>query len=544
MSDKKAKEIIDLQEREEKKQSNFRNLWQETADLMFTRENQIVDRTTPGEEKNLMIYDTTAPMASNEMASGLSVNLVPPGQRFFAVKALDREINELESVKMYLSLAAEIAHDEIFSSNFMLQLNETLKSLVTFGTGNLYSEYLTGLNFKDFDVAAYQILENSEGRVDGMILKYPYTARQMVQEFGEDKIPDAVKRAYKDPKDSEKEFTIVHVTRPRDDRNPLMRDFLNMPFESIYVCKEEIATIDEGGFEEFPFHVPRWAKSSREKHGRGVGTEILPQVRVLNRMVEDLIEMANKWANPPLEVLESFEGEVSVIPGATNFVIERDSIRSINPSAMGSFPVSKDIVEMQREIVKKAFFNDVFVQLTDLKGDRRTTLEIQERIREGLQRLGPPIGRLYAELFSPMIVRILKMLIRWGRIPYPPQELQGQGFGIEYVGPLALALRNQQIRGFQQWLGVIAEMEDIFPGSKDNVNADVAIRDIGHSFGVKPEHMMPKKKMEDIRKARAEKLAQQEAMQQAALAAQSYQQTTKAPEEGSGAESMQELANA
>jgi hypothetical protein len=515
MSDKRAKEIIELQEREEKKQSNFRNLWQNTADLMFTREDQIVDKNTPGEEKTIKIYDTTAPMASTEMASGLSVNLVPPGQRFFALKAMDREVNELESVKMYLSLASEIAHDEIFSSNFMLQLNETLKSLVVFGTGNLFSEYVDGLNFKDFDIGSYQIMENAEGRVDTMILKYPFTARQMVQEFGEDKVPEDVLKAYKNAQDKEKEFTIVHVTRPRTDRNPMMEDFLNMPFESIYVCKELVKEIDEGGFEEFPFHVPRWAKSSREKNGRGVGTEILPQVRVLNRMVEDLIEMANKWANPPLEILESFEGEVSVIPGATNFVVERDTIKSINPSAMGSFPVSKDIVEMQREIVKKAFFNDVFVQLTDLKGDRRTTLEISERIREGLQRLGPPIGRIYAELFSPMIVRIVKQLIRYGKIQRPPAELQGAAFGIEYVGALALALKNQQIRGFQQWLTVIAEMEEVFPGSKDNVNADEAIRDMAQSFGVKPEHIMPKQKIEEIRKA-----------------------------EGSGAEVMQEMANA
>ena len=183
MSDKRAKDIIVLEERERGKQANFRTLWQDTADLMYPRENQIVDKTVPGEQKTDHIFDPTAVMESQNMASGLAQNLVPPGNKFFALKASDRSVREIESVKRYLSSVTETVHDELFASNFMLQLIETLRSLVVFGTGNLYSEYQTKLNFKDYAIGTYQMLENSEGTVDTMILRFKLTARQAGQEF-------------------------------------------------------------------------------------------------------------------------------------------------------------------------------------------------------------------------------------------------------------------------------------------------------------------------------------------------------------------------
>ncbi len=60
MADERAKEIIKEQEREETKAANFRNLYQEVADHMLPRENQIIGVRTPGEDKSQQIFDPTA----------------------------------------------------------------------------------------------------------------------------------------------------------------------------------------------------------------------------------------------------------------------------------------------------------------------------------------------------------------------------------------------------------------------------------------------------------------------------------------------------
>ena len=537
MASKRAQEIISLEQRERGRQSNFRTLWQDTADLMYPRENQIVDKTVPGEIKTDRIYDPTAIMESANMASGLAQNLVPPGQRFFALKSSDRRLREMDAVKRYLSIVTELVHDALFASNFMLQLIETLRSLVVFGTGNLYSEFTTKLNFRDYAIGTYQILESHEGTVDTMILKFRMSARQANQEF--DGNPgEQVAKSLEEGQDGNKKFDFIHIVRPRTDRNVTMRDNLNMPFESVYVSVSDQEVVSEGGFDEFPYHVPRWMKSSVEKYGRGQGTEIMPQVRVSNQMVADFVELGNKWVNPPLEVLESFEGEVSVIPGALNFVSEFNTIRAVQQNALGNFPIGKDVIDMQRQLIKDAFFSQAFAPLTDLSGDRRTTIEIRQRVQEAFKKIGSPIGRIQSELFTPMIERVVMLMMRNGKLPPVPEELAGSEFKVEYIGPLSLALKSSEVEASQQWIGIVGEIEAIHPGSTDNVDFDSSVRRMARAFGVNEEDIATEEEIIQKREMRAKAMAEQKAMEMAQMAGSAYPGATQAPEAGSPAEAL------
>lgn len=533
MSSKIAQGIIKLEERERGKQANFRTLWQDTADLEYPRENQIVDQSSPGENKTNWIFDPTAIMESQNMASGLAQNLVPPGQKFFALKASNRDLQDVEVVKRYLSKATETTHDELFGSNFMLQLTETLRSLVVFGTGNLFSEYKRKLNFKDYAIGTYQVLESSDGTVDTMILRFKMTAKQASEEF--ENPGKAVTDAMNSEDTQTNQFEFIHIVRPRKKRNISFTDNLNMPFESLYVSVKDVEVIDEGGFEEFAYHVPRWLKSSAEKYGRGQGTEILPQVRVLNRMMGDLIEVGDKWLNPPLEVLESFEGEVNTAKSALNFVTERGTIAAVQQNALGNFPFGKDIIDMQRQLVKDAFFSSAFAPLTDLSGDRRTTLEIRQRVQESFKKIGSPIGRIQSELFTPMITRVVLLLLRNGKIPPPPTEFE---FKVEYVGPLSLALKSSEVEASQQWIGIVGEMEEIFQGASDNIDFDDSIRRMGRAFGVNEEDIASVEERDAKREARQAQIEQQQQLQMAQMAVQGYPGATKAPEAGSPAEAL------
>jgi hypothetical protein len=535
----KAQEIIALEERERGKQANFRSLWQDTADLNYPRENQIVDKNTPGQEKMNRVYDTTAIFASQDMASGLSTNLVPPGQRFFALKASNRELQEVDAVKSYLSVATEITHDLLFASNFMLQLVETLRSMVVFGTGNLFSEFnakIGGLNFKDYAIGTYQILENSQGRVDGMILKFPMTARQAAQEF--ENPGKSVVKALEDPDSTEKEFEFIHVVRPRKQRNLNFSDNLNMPFESIFVNIKDQEVVDEGGFNEFPYQAARWLKSSSEKYGRGIGTELLPHTRQLNQIKADLNEVGGKFARPPLEVLESFEGEVDMSMDALNHVSELNSIKAVQGDARGNFPITKDVLEMERQITKDAYFSSAFAPITDLTGDRRGQLEIRQRVLESFKKIGSPIGRIQSELFTPNIERVVMLLLRNGKLPPVPQELQGEDFKVEYIGALSLALQSGEVEASQQWIEAVGAIEAIEPGAKDNVNFDNSIRRMGRTFGVNEEDIASVEERDAKRQARAEQQARAEAAQLAQMAGQANQGLSKAPEEGSPTEAL------
>jgi len=542
-TDPEAERIIQLRNREQRAQENFRTLWQDTADLIFPRENQITSRELPGTHKALRVYDTTAIRDSQEMASGLSGAIIPTGGPFFGLKVSKRALAGRDDVQRYLHEAAEIAHEELFESNFVLQLNETLRSLVVFGTGNLYTEWnrkAGRLNFKDYDIGTYQMLEDARGQVDTVILTIHMTYRQAVQEFGVENLSQGLQKAAEAAEKGAsvaKSFEFIHIVRPRTDRKPQFRDARNMPFESVFVEVKGKKVVKEGGFEEFPFAVARWMKSSGEKYGRGQGTEVLPDVRVLQTVKKDLLECGNKHNNPPLEVLDTYEGTANVSPGALNYVQQLGSLKAIDRGTLGNFPITQEVLQEQRNIVHEAFYRDLWRQLADLT-HRQTTVEVRARLREGLRRMASPAARIHSELLKTVLSRTVLLLIRNGRIPPPPEDVQGAQFGIEYVGELALALQEQQADGFTRLAEFVANASEAFPGITDNINADRAVRRLGRRWGVHTDDLATEEEVVQKRRAREEAAREAEARETAEAAAKAYHAGKDAPEEGSPAAMM------
>jgi len=541
MADQKAKDIKDLRDREKTKQANFRSLWQDISDMMCPFMYPITGSQSPGAELMTQIFDHTAMEESENMASGLSNNLMPAGQQFFSISAADRRLHQSQTVRRYFSELTEITHQELANSNFLSQVDMTLQMWLTFGISCLYSEWTkkTGLNFRDYGIGMWQCLENSKGLIDTLIMTVPMTARQCVQDWGLENVGESIVKAYEKGETRNDIFNIIHLTRPRAERDERMIDAKNMAFESVYVSEKDDHTIEEGGYEEFPFAVPRYRIIFGEVYGRGQGSIALRAARTLNRAVKDFDEAGNKWVNPPLEVLDTFDGDVDVSPGAQNWVAQLNSIQAIDRGAIGAFPIGKDWIEYRTQRIQEIFFKNVFEQLAMLTGDRRTTVEIIERLKEGMKKMSKPIGRLFVECYDPTITRSVLSLVRNGAAPPPPPELQGQGFKIEYIGPLALALRDQQSKGLQYWIAALGQMEPIFPGVKDNVDHDKAARDLGESLGVKTDHIRPIRDRDAIRQMRQE--AQQAQLQMAMLeqAAKGYKDTTSAAEKGSPAEQVQ-----
>lgn len=550
MADFSADQYILMQQDEEQKASNFRNLYQDVANFMLPRENQIISERAAGEDKSVDIYDPTAMMDLDDMVSGLSNAFFPPGQQSFALTIRNRELVNRDNVLRYLALAAQITHDELFASNFMLQLNETLTSLVGFGTGNLFSEYVVddylplGLNFKAWDIPIYTIKQSHTGMVDTVILKFPFTARQAIQKWSDNAGEDVIKDT-KDLKTESNRHWFIHVVRPRQKRNPAMQDVMNMPFESVYINIKDKKIIEEGGYRQQCYAVPRWKKSPSEKYGRGQGTVALAGVKTLQKMWHDFIEFGDKSVNPAREVLQEFEGQLRVTPGAQNIVMTLPSSRILDLGAQ-NIQFAEKAHQMQADVIHRAFFVDVFAPLANLPGDRRTTVEIYQRVAQAMKKLAMPVYRLQSELFTPVIERAVLLLIEHGRIPSPEKvgipELAGQSFGIEYVSELAMAMRDQQARAFERFAAVISQLDPVFPGAKDNINMDRGLPKLALTWGMRPEDLNTDEEKAAIRQQRAQELQEQKMAMAAQVASEAYGKTTKAPEKGSPAAALTGMA--
>ena len=528
-----AEEVINLRNRELLAQSNIRNLWQETAEKMYPYVD-INSTSAIGSARTTNIYDLTAMLDSEDMVSGLKQILIPSGQVFFSVELGGEQTDQS---RRYTSRLTEVSHKKIFQSNFITELDEVLRSLILFGPASILSEWTPtiGLNYKTCTIGSYQFLENSKRLVDGIVITMQYTPLQAYEEFGDDAGPEII-NALSEPKRANELFNFIYLIRPRKNVSPtLSRNYSgNMPWELIIVNEKEKLEVETSGYIEFPYHSARWKRPAHEKHGRGIGTEILPQIKYLDRLKEDFVDVANFHAKPPWQVHESVEGKLRVVPGSKTVVRDMDTIKRLD-AWTGDFPVVKDILEMERDIIHRAFFKNAFSPLEDLTGDRRTTLEIRERIRQTWYRIGPPVARVWYELLEKCITRSILLLIRNGEIDPPPIEVQGRQFGIEFVGPFALELRSQQAKAFQEWAVFVGEMEAVFPGATDNVDPDDAIVRMGRTFGVNTEDMATKDERDAKRAERARRLEHQEMIETAQAGGQAYQSATKAPEEGSPA---------
>lgn len=542
---KTAEQVIKLYERLEGEQSNFRSLWQDTADVAMPLMNQIVTRTTPGGDKTQDLYDSTAHDDGLDMASGLVAAFIPTGKKFFNLVPRNKALTEADHVWRYLGLATEAAHEHLFDSNYISEVSAGLVGLVFFGTANLYTEWskrLRKLNFRDFPIGSYQMREGESGDVDTMLIWRDYTARQAVEKFGE-RAGEKVRKAAREVKTEDDIYPFIHYVGPRDRYDPRSQLSSQMPFESLWVNHKEKVIVDSGGYPEFPFSVGRWTKCSGEVYGRGQGTEALSKIKTLQQMWKDFIECGNKINNPAREVLANeFQGSWKVKPGGINLVQTLPASRPVEFGGQGAFPVTKDILEFQQKNVGRTFYKDVFAPLMDLTGDRRTTLEIIERLKEGLRKLALPTMRTEREYFTPHLTRTVLLLVRNGVIPPPPQELlgrgSGEGFSIEYEGQLAMALRNQQSRGFQQFVQFLAGMTTLYPDAPDYIDEEGAIRRMGRSFGINEEDLATPEQVAVKRQKRAQEMAQLKMAQAVQVGAEAYGKTSKKAEEGSLADTV------
>jgi len=168
--------------------------------------------------------------------------------------------------------------------------------------------------------------------------------------------------------------------------------------------------ISIGGFREFPYVVPRYLKASNEIFGRSPGMMALPDVKVLNKMVEVGLKAAQKQVDPPLLVPDdAMMLPIRTAPGSLNYYRSgsRDRIEALNIGANN--PLGLNLEEQRRKSIARAFHID---QLQIQESRTMTATEVAQRAEEKLRILGPTLGRLQSELLEPTIIRVFSIMLR------------------------------------------------------------------------------------------------------------------------------------
>lgn len=491
----------------------YETSWQETAEYTRPIRNEFLGRKAPGDRRYQRTFDSTPLLAVDNFASGIYGMMTNPANRWFSIQMEDEDLNEYDPVRDWL-YDCETRIIQSFGpqvSRFYSVIPMLYADLACFGTAVFYSEEQAGSQRINDTVRALSeccIDENEYGEVDTVYRRFSMSARNAVNAF-----PDVSERTHKRAdKEPYEQVWFVHCVEPNGDYVPNRIGRNSKPFHSTYVEEEAKRVVSEGGYDEQPYHVPRWSQAAGEIYGRGIGEIVIADVKSLNRMGETQLKVAQKTADPPLGAPD--EGVIRQLrtwPGGVTYgAIDAMGNQLVKPLYTGGdHRITLEIAEQRRQVIREAFY---FSLMQMVGTPDMTATEWLGRQEEKLRLMGPNLGRIQSEFLSPLINRRFGLLLRGGKLPPPPPEIQGQSLNVEYVSPLARAQMASEANAVVRLYTSLLPVAEFDPAIMDNIDSDEAARALGKGFAVPAKVMRGADDVEEVRASRQQMQAMMQGM--------------------------------
>lgn len=526
-------ELLEEHSRLKAERQQWDTINQEISELVVPNQADFTHVFSRGDNRRRQIFDGTGEHANDIFASSLVGLMANPATKWFQYGILDDELSQDDEVKAWLELASKLALNAFNQANakFYGHLKSNMTDVGCFGEAAMSIDLGVDslLAFNAVPVHSLYYEENFEGNVDLTHRVMELTIRQLLQneeQLGWDISPKVKEAA---AHGVNKKIEVIHIIKPRENRNPDGITALDKPFASIWLDKENQKVMFESGFDQHNMPVGRWDKSSREIRGRGPARVALADIKMLQQSSKAFMMAADKNLNPSLMITsESSMGNIDLSPGAQNFLKKNQTVEAFNSN--GSLPFHDQWEEQRRDAIRRAFFVD---QLQIQGSVQMTATEILQRQNEKARLIAPSVGRLNGELLGPIVERALLLLMNRimpnGQpfIPVPPPQLAGQDIKVIYISPISRAQKEQEVQtivGFGQTIGGLAQFE---PAVLDKIDFDAAVDEIGDSLDIPASILRTDDELDIIRDAKA----QQQQLQATAQGAQQVAETAKTANE-------------
>jgi hypothetical protein len=472
-----------------------------------------VDVANKGGKKTTDIYDNTGIQANSDLASTFHSTLTNPATRWSNMEFDSAELNNDDEARTWLEDSRDRMHKALNQSNFDVEVASNYQLFTALGTMSLQHEALPlnldgsfgGFFFKAWHLSNIAYEENQYGKVDTIYRKFKWTKKQAEERWGKN-IPKKIEES----NDYNQEFEFVHVIRPNvkfnpKDANATSLPVKKMPWESLYIYKDEQEVVERGGYMEFPNHVTRWSLTPGEKYGRGPGHIAIPDVRTLNKMVElGLTAIARGIAPPIFTERRNILGSLALKPNGLTTVADINKIKEFNTNARSDlYQFTK---EDYKNSIRQAFFLDKLLLPPREEVGEMTAFEIARRIEQTQRVLGPTFGRLNQDFLQPFVIRCFKMMMRAGAFAEPPRAVAELGLNIQikFVNALARSQQIEEVTAIQQWtqiLGGLAQLEQFETEATDLLDVDKAGETAARILGV-PEDSIRDQKDRNARRTK------------------------------------------
>ena len=455
------------------------------------------------------IYDSTALVACNLLASQMHGNLTSPVTKWFHLRFRDDELNRMPEAKKWLEDVGTRIWRTLQESDFNNTAAEMYKDICSFGTSILMEEPKGDLKWDGIDFTALPIMDSyfqitPEGRPYEVYRKLRYTRQELQSRFPdmpEDLMVDDAEKASVDTK-IEVVFCVYDRLNNAPNKSVLKPEDRQIGYK--YVLRNSGAELEEGGYYKFPAMVVRWDKVAGAKWGKSPAMDLLSDIKQLNELVVQTSEARAKALDPPYITTErGVIGDLDMEAGGITVVTDMDLLAPLIPAS--DFHQADLERERLQESIRNGFFND---KLEFKDSPQMTATEVNARMEKMLRMMSPTLGRLQTDFLDPLVEITYSILARQNQLPEMPEILEkGTELDVEYIGPMPRAQKAEVAMSVEAWMMSVANMAQMFPEMMDIIDADEVVRMMQDLRGVPASCAKSTKEVEQIRQQRAEQEA-------------------------------------
>lgn len=500
--------------------SSVETVWRDCFDYSFPlRGNGLGGATSSandGQRKQADLTDSTAADAANTLASNIVAGLTPANALWFELDVGAESQDE----RLWLDESARLLWENIHNSNYDAEAFEAALDIVCAGQFVLYIDDDTeagGFSFQQWPLSQVWVgSTRADRRVDIVHRKYPLTADAAAREFGEDALPERIRKALADGK-GDQEFQFLHAIYPRKPYAVGAKMAKNLPIASCHIEMGSRQMVRESGYHEMPVVVPRWLRVPDSLYAVGPMYAALPDIRMVNELGAQQaaaadIAVAGMWIAKDDGVLNA--KTIKLGPRKVIIAADTDNMKPLTTGA--DFNVSELLMKQRQASIRKTLMAD---QLQPQDGPAMTATEVHVRVEMIRKLLGPIYGRLMAEWLRPMIERCFGIAFRAGVFATPPESLQGRNFTVRYVSPLARAQKLDEVMAVEATVASVAQIAQVDPSAMDEIDTAESIKIIMAGRGAPARIQRSPAKVAQVRQQR-EEAAQRQMQQQGAIQAQ------------------------
>ena len=481
----------------------FLDHWLDLADFVLPRSGRfrgvLEDMGNP-KRNDYSLLNNTGTVALEALRALLVTGITPPARPWLRFRIKDDALAEIAENKEWVDLAEKAFFQTINESNFYSIMPSVYEEVALFGTSALeivrHPQKIIGFNL--LTAGQYVAATDIYNQVNTVFYEDVMTVEQIYQAYvipeenreeAESRLSQQV-REYWRKGEVDQRFKIIKGIFPNDESEDVRLkarasgENSDFPFKGVAFQEDRPGKMDQSNdqilkvsyYKYMPILVPRWHLNPGDTYGRSPGMTALGDIKMLQSMERNKLEIIEKLANPPLVAqTDSLEGRIMQNAGEVTYTpgfggSAGDMVKPLVDMRTNAAELGNEIYRVE-ERIRLALHGNLTRNIEGLRpppgqpGQSKniTATEVNARERERLLQLSPIMERFDTDLLDPLATLIVSRLVEENIIPPAPEDLQGAGLRIEFLNIVAAAQRDQSSKGAIDLINFVAQFAELPP---------------------------------------------------------------------------------